>query len=374
VSGGDRYARQAILPEIGEAGQERLRRARLLFVGAGGLGSAALPYLAGAGVGRITIIDPDRVDRTNLHRQILYGERDVGRPKATAAADRLRDLNPDIEIVAIEGSVEPSNVAALLRDHDVVVDGCDTFAAKYLLADTTARLRMPLVYGSVTGMEAMVTVFDVRHGPCLRCLFPQPPEGFVPNCAQAGVLGPLVGITGAMQGAEAVKLLVVGSGAGSDERDGLRPLIGRLWHLDARDMRSRTVAVAKRAGCAGCAGTAKPVAWDAGHCAAVAAVDAATAAELPGALFVDVRERHEFAAGHIAGALNRPLSALRAAPASLPGAPSYVVYCSHGVRSVTASHLLTAAGFGGVHHLAGGLTGWSAPLEHGQPATTRAPG
>jgi sulfur-carrier protein adenylyltransferase/sulfurtransferase len=357
----ERYARQSILPEIGEAGQERLRGARLLCVGAGGLGSAALPYLAGAGVGRITIIDPDRVDRTNLHRQVLYGERDIGRPKALAAAERLRDLNPDIEIVGIEGRFEPANADALLHEHDLVVDGSDTYAAKYLLADATARLRMPLVYGSVTGMEAMVTVFDVRHGPCLRCLFPQPPQGFVPNCAQAGVLGPLVGITGAMQAAEAIKTLLADGGA-TAAVDGLRPLIGRLWHIDARDMRSRQVAVPKRAGCAGCAGTAPSVPFDAPSCSAVPVVDAERALALPGALFVDVREAHEFDVGHIPGALHRPLSALRRSAPELPSAPHYVVYCTHGVRSVSASQLLVAAGVGGVCHLEGGLTRWRGAL------------
>jgi sulfur-carrier protein adenylyltransferase/sulfurtransferase len=214
VSGAGRYARHELLPEIGVAGQERLRSGRLLCVGAGGLGSGALPYLAGAGIGRITIIDPDRVDRTNLQRQVVFGERDVGAPKALAAAARLRDLNPDIEVVGIEGRFDASNAEALLRAHDVAVDGSDNYAAKYLLADTTAKLRMPLVYGSVTSMDAMVTVFDVRHGPCLRCLFPKPPSGWVPNCAEAGVLGPLVGMIGAVQAAEAVKLLVGGGGDG----------------------------------------------------------------------------------------------------------------------------------------------------------------
>lgn len=362
----DRYARHAILPEIGSAGQERLSHARLLCVGAGGLGSAALPYLAGAGVGRITIIDPDRVDRSNLQRQTLYGEGDVGVPKARAAAARLRDLNGDIEIVGIEGRFDVTNAETLLREHDIALDGSDNYAAKYLLADTTARLRMPLVYGSVTGMEAMVTVFDVRRGPCLRCLFPQPPESWVPNCAEAGVLGPLVGITGAVQATEAIKTIVGGGSEG-----GLKPLVGRLWHVDARDMSTRRVAFARRDGCAGCAGTAEPITEDAPRCASPLAIGPDVAAGLADALFVDVREPEEFAAGHIPGALNRPLSALRHAPAALPTATAYVVYCSHGVRSVTAADLLGAAGIVGVRHLEGGLVNWHGPVTSSGDAGRR---
>lgn len=363
---GGRYDRHELLPEVGAVGQARVRAGRLLCVGAGGLGSGALPYLAGAGVGRITIIDPDRVDRSNLQRQVLFAESDVGRPKALAAAERLRALNPEVEVVAIEGRLDASNAETLLRAHDVVLDGSDNYAAKYLLADTTARLRLPLVYGSVTGMDAMVTVFDVRHGPCLRCLFPEPPRAWVPNCAEAGVLGPLVGMIGAVQAAEALKLLV---GASSDADAALRPLTGRLWYLDARDMRSRQVAVARREGCAGCAGTAEPVPDDVGRCAAPSdrsaalAIDAAEATALDAALFVDVRDPDEYARGHIPGAVSAPLTALRSAtPPTLPGASVYVVYCSHGVRSVAAAEALAAAGVRNVRHLAGGLTRWSGAL------------
>jgi len=357
----DRYARHTILREVGPEGQARLRGASVLCVGAGGLGSAALPYLVGAGIGRVTIVDPDRVDRSNLQRQVLYGEGDVGAPKVRAAAARLRDLNADVEVVALEGRVDAGNAEALVRSHDVVVDGSDNYATKYLLADATARLGRPLVYGSVTGWEAMVTVFDARRGPCLRCLFPEPPRGRVPNCAEAGVFGPLVGVTGAMQAAEALKLLL--------DDPALRPLVGRLWFVDGRDLATRQVAIARRPGCPGCAGTAEPVPDDAGRCAAggaaVVTIDAAAAAALEGALFVDVREPEEFAAGHLPGAINAPLSALRVAPPKLPTAPAYVLYCSHGVRSRTAAELLVAAGVAGVRHLEGGLARWE-----GAPAGT----
>lgn len=357
----DRYARHTVLPEIGPEGQARLAAARVLCVGAGGLASAALPYLVGAGVGRITIVDPDRVDRTNLQRQVLFGEGDVGAPKVRAAAARLRGLNGDVEIVALEDRVDASNVEVLLSAHDLVLDGSDSYATKYLLADTAVRLERPLVYGSVNGWEAMVTVFDVRDGPCLRCLFPEPPRARVPNCNEAGVFGPLVGVTGAMQAGEALKVLL--------GDPSLRPLVGRLWFVDGRDLSTRQLRVARRPGCAGCAGTATPVPDDAVRCATqvagdwatAAAIDARAAAALAGALFVDVRESDEFETGHLPGAVNRPLSALRAAPPSLPDAPAYVLYCSRGVRSRAAAEILIAAGVLGVHHLEGGLASWAGP-------------
>lgn len=358
MPGIDRYARHTVLPEIGPEGQARLAAARVLCVGAGGLGSAALPYLVAAGVGTVTILDPDRVDRTNLQRQVLYGERDVGAPKAGAGAARLRDLNPDVEIVAMEARLDATNVDELVRSHDLVLDGSDNYPTKYLLADATARLGRPLVYGSVTAWEAMVTVFDARQGPCLRCLFPQPPQGWVPNCSEAGVFGPLVGITGAMQAAEALKVLLADPS--------LRTLVGRLWFVDGRDLSTRQVAIPRRSGCEGCAGTAAPVADDAVRCAVDLALDARTAVSLEGAVFVDVREPDEFAAGHVPGAVNRPLSALRGGPHGLPAAASYVLYCSHGVRSRSAVAILEAAGVVGVRHLDGGLARWDGELTAGR--------
>ncbi len=358
MPGIDRYARHTVLPEIGPEGQARLAAARVLCVGAGGLGSAALPYLVAAGVGTVTILDPDRVDRTNLQRQVLYGERDVGAPKAGAGAARLRDLNPDVEIVAMEARLDATNVDELVRSHDLVLDGSDNYPTKYLLADATARLGRPLVYGSVTAWEAMVTVFDARQGPCLRCLFPQPPQGWVPNCSEAGVFGPLVGITGAMQAGEALKVLLADPS--------LRTLVGRLWFVDGRDLSTRQVAIPRRSGCEGCAGTAAPVADDAVRCAVDLALDARTAVSLEGAVFVDVREPDEFAAGHVPGAVNRPLSALRGGPHGLPAAATYVLYCSHGVRSRSAVAILESAGVVGVRHLDGGLARWDGELTAGR--------
>jgi sulfur-carrier protein adenylyltransferase/sulfurtransferase len=355
--GSDRYDRQTILPEIGPAGQDRLRRARVLCVGAGGLGCAALPYLAAAGVGTITLIDGDRLERSNLQRQVLYRDRDVGTPKARAAAAHLRALNPEVDVIGLEARLDAGNVDDLLRAHDLVIDGSDNYATKFLLGDATASLGMPLVYGSATGMEAMVTVFDARHGPCLRCLYPQPPRGWVPNCATAGVLGPLVGMVGAIQAAEAIKLL-----AGVDRLPGGQSLVGRLWVLDARDMTSRQIATARRSGCPTCAGTPAPLDVPTVTCAPLEALDAATAAAWDDASFVDVREPEEYARGHIPGALLRPLSTLRQAPDALPPAPRYVLYCATGPRSVVAARLLAERGIGRLAYLHGGIAAWGGGL------------
>lgn len=359
----ERYGRQMLVPEIGEEGQERLRRASLLCVGAGGLASAALPYLAGAGVGRITIIDADRVDRSNLHRQVLYEERDVGAPKAVAAAQHLRGLNPDIEVVGIEGRLDADDADPLIAAHDVILDGSDNFATKFLLADVTAKHGRPLVYGSVIGMEGMVSVFDARVGPCFRCIYPQPPSEWVPNCAEAGVLGPLVGMVGTIQAAEAVKLL-----AGEGRSTGLRSLVGKLWVLDARDMSSRQLTIHPREGCGTCAGTPDPVHLPEAECATAPGLDAAAVEASSDVVLVDVREEEEYVRGHIPGALCRPLSTLdEHAALALPDAPRYLVYCSRGPRSIAAVDVLHRAGVTGLTFLRGGLGAWNGPLAYDEP-------
>src|SRR6056297_1686228 len=237
-----RYLKQRLVPEIGQTGQARLARSRVLCIGAGGLGCASLPYLAGAGVGQITIIDDDRVERSNLQRQVLFGESDLGLPKAQAALRRLSDLNPQIELQALDERLSIENVESLFRDHDLVLDGSDNYATKFLCGDASVKFGVPLIYASATGMEAMVTLFDAADGGCLRCLFPSPPTGWVPNCAEAGVLGPLVGMAGCIQATEAVMWLVTGRSA----------LNGRLWWLDARAAASRQLELRKRSECRTC--------------------------------------------------------------------------------------------------------------------------
>jgi adenylyltransferase/sulfurtransferase len=329
----ERYRKHTLVPEIGEQGQAAIGRGRVLVVGAGGLGSAVLPYLAGAGVGRITLIDDDRVERSNLQRQVLFGESSLGTAKATAAAARLADLNAEIEIRALPARLDADNVGPLLAKHDVVVDGSDNYATKYLLADACVRFNRPLVYGSVTGMDALVSVFDASRGPCLRCLFPAPPDGWVPNCAQAGVLGPLVGVTGAMQATEAVKLLAGRADAG------VEPMIGRLWTMDARSGESRVLRVQRRDDCAGCSSSARPV--NRGEDTPLREIEIGEIARYPDWPLLDVREAEEYAAGHAPGAVSVPLSALQRGAAEVPAdAPGFLVYCLSGQRCREAAVLL----------------------------------
>lgn len=354
----ERYARQALVPEIGTKGQARLAGSRALCIGAGGLGCASLPYLAGAGIGHVTIVDHDRVDRSNLQRQVLFGESSLGRPKAEAAAERLADLNPDITVEALETRLDTGNIEALFSRHDLVIDGSDNYATKFLCGDGAVKFGRPLVYASATGMEAMIGVFDAARGPCLRCLFPEPPTGWVPNCAEAGVLGPLVGMAGCIQATEAIKWLVGGS---------LEGLVGRVWWIDARDMSSRQLEVRKRPDCAVCAIDADQINLHSAQ-SMVREIDAGHAFHLDGAVFIDVREPGEFSEGHIAGAVNIPLSRLTADPeTALPPARCHVVYCRSGPRALSAARAL-AKRYDALQCLRGGILAWDKPLERGPAA------
>ena len=348
----DRYLKQRLVPEIGDAGQERLSRSRVLCVGAGGLGCASLPYLAGAGVGQITIIDADRVERSNLQRQVLFGESDLGHPKAEAALRRLSDLNPRIELQALEERLSTANVESLFRNHDLVLEGSDNYATKFLCGDASVKFSVPLVYASATGMEAMVTLFDAADGPCLRCLFPSPPTGWVPNCAEAGVLGPLVGMAGCIQATEAVMWLVTG-------RSGLK---GRLWWLDARTAASRQLELKKRSECPTC-GLPRERIELVHEPPAFPEIDFPRARELKQKLFVDVREIGEFEEGHLPGAIHLPLSRLaRDADVSLDKAQHYVLYCQTGPRAERAAQILAGRGLR-LYLLRGGIASWDGEPE-----------
>ncbi|HKV90637.1 MAG TPA: molybdopterin-synthase adenylyltransferase MoeB, partial [Thermoplasmata archaeon] len=235
-----RYSRHLLLPEVGEAGQKRLRNARVLIVGVGGLGAPASLYLAAAGVGTLGLVDDDRVDTSNLQRQVLYSTGEVGVPKIRAAARRLRALNPNVRIVVHPGRLTSANAMKILRRYDVVLDGTDNFPTRYLVNDATVLLRKPYVYGSVYRFEGQVSVFDARHGPCYRCLFPEPPPPeLVPSCAEGGVLGVVPGLVGVWQASEVLKLLL-GTG---------EPLTGRILLLDARSASAREVRVRKNPAC-----------------------------------------------------------------------------------------------------------------------------
>jgi adenylyltransferase/sulfurtransferase len=358
-----RYSRHLLIPEVGLAGQERLAAARVLVVGAGGLGSPVLTYLAAAGVGRIGLIDDDVVDETNLQRQILYATADIGKPKALVAADRLHALNPQIAIDAFEIRLDAANARDIVRLYDVVVDGTDTFGSRYLINDACVLEGKPDVYGSIFRFDGQISIFGAPGGPCYRCLYPEPPPAeLVPNCAEGGVLGVLAGIVGTWQASEALKLVL---GIGS-------PLVGRLLLVDALDARVREVRIARDPACPLCGDAA--TLRDVSSAPAGAPEDPAdleiSAAELEAALardpqarLLDVREPHEAVLGAPPGATSLPASELEARLHELDATAHYIVACRVGVKSRWAARRLRDAGFGGVRHLRDGLLAYAALVE-----------
>lgn len=356
-----RYSRHLLIPEVGLAGQEKLGAARVLVVGAGGLGAPVLQYLAAAGIGTLGIADDDRVDVTNLQRQVIFSDADVGRGKAVAAAERLRALNAGITVEALPLRVEARNVRALVRGYDVIVDATDSFESRYLLSDASRLENRPDVYGSIFRFDGQVSVF-APGGPCYRCLFPEaPPAGSVPTCAEGGVLGVLAGMVGTWQANEVLKL-VLGIG---------RPLAGRLALIDALSGTTREVALPSDPGCPlhGERPTILDVAEQPPVGPAAAAPGARTilAAELdgylarfPAARVLDVREPHERALGPAPQALVLAASELESRLGELDRTIDYVVACRIGVKSLWAVRRLAEAGFRRLHHLEGGLLAYAA--------------
>lgn len=355
-----RYQRHLSLSGFGPAAQAKLRAGRVLVIGAGGLGCPALLYLAAAGVGKITLLDPDVVDVSNLQRQVLYTSADAGQPKATTAARRLRELNPLIDVVPLATRFTRDNALSLVSAHDVVVDGSDNFATRYLANDACVLAARPLVYGAIHGYEGQVSVFNWRGGPTYRCLFPEPPApGTVPNCAEAGVLGVLPGFIGTLQATEAIKLL---TGIGE-------PLSGRLLLWNALTMATRTVRFS--ADPASRLIRELPPEGYGETCATPerSSPEEITADELRGSLdtmqLLDVREDWERALGAIQPSVHVPLGALateaaRPLLAVLDPARPTVVYCAGGVRSLKALVPLRAQyGFTHVLSLRGGYQGWN---------------
>lgn len=354
----DRYSRQMILPEIGPEGQARLGAARVLVVGAGGLGCPALQYLAGAGVGTIGIIDHDRVAISNLQRQILFSTDDAGKSKALAARDRLQALNPDITLQVHDAELTDKNAAGLFSAYDIIVDGTDNFAAKYLINDVAVKLGKPVVYAAIQGFDGQVAVFDAAHGPCYRCLFPQPPRGVVLNCAEAGVIGALAGIVGTVQAMEVIKLIV--------GHENFRPLRGFLWMIDAKTMETNLLAVPKRDDCPVCSRPAAEIvpqyASPVCSLAMVREIECADLTAMAGVMMIDVRERDEWDQGHIEGACHIPLSALKHNPEifSPHRMNPCILYCQRGMRSRMAAEILLNAGFSDLYSLKGGYEMWLA--------------
>jgi sulfur-carrier protein adenylyltransferase/sulfurtransferase len=355
-----RYSRHLLIPEVGLEGQRKLSAARVLCVGAGGLGSPILAYLVAAGIGRIGIVDDDVVDVTNLQRQILYATQDVGKQKAAVAAERLHGLNPQVAIDAIPVRLNASNARDLIRLYDVVVDGTDTFGSRYVINDACVLEKKLDVYGSIFRFDGQISVFGASGGPCYRCLFPEPPPpDTVPTCAEGGVLGVLAGIVGTWQASETLKLIL---GIGT-------PLVGRLLLVDALDARLREVRIARDPGCPLCGDhptiTAVAELLDERPAPRVPEIDAAEleARLAAGNILLDVREPHEAVLGTMEGALAIPASALEARLHELDTAKTYVVACRVGARSLWAIERLRDAGFGRLVHLRGGLLSYAARNE-----------
>lgn len=360
-----RYSRHLALREVGVEGQEKLKAARVLVIGAGGLGSPSALYLAASGVGTLGVIDCDRVDVSNLQRQVLYATDSVGRPKADAARERLRALNPDIELVAHQVELRAANVREIFAPYDVVLDGTDRFATRYLANDACVLLRKPLVSAAIHRFEGQAMTYAPGRSPCYRCLFPEPPaDGLVPNCAEAGVLGVLPGVLGTIQATEAIKLIV---GVGE-------PLLGRLLTYDALAMRFAEFRFERRKDCAVCGErptiTEPRDAPELCSPEALTAVRRLSARELRtlldqpnAAAVIDVREPREYAVAHLPGAVNIPVGELQRRIGEVPPASTQVFVCRSGGRSLTASAIAARSGSGNAAHLEGGLLAWQREID-----------
>ena len=367
-----RYSRHLLIPEVGLEGQRKLKAARVLCIGAGGLGSPVAMYLAAAGVGTIGIVDFDTVDFSNLQRQLLHSTADVGRLKLDSAKDTLAALNPGVTIVPHEVVLSSENALSILGPYDIIVDGTDNFPTRYLVNDACVLLGKPNVYGSIYRFEGQASIFAAPDGPCYRCLYPEPPPaGLVPSCAEGGVLGVLPGIIGTIQATEAIKLIV---GAGE-------PLAGRLLIFDALKMRFREVRLRRDPAC--------PICGD--HPTIRALIDYQEFCGVPGAeathargefdvtalelkeeldqgrdlLLLDVREPLEYEINRIPGSRLVPLAELPGRLDTLGSAPDIVAYCKTGARSATAAQLLRSAGFH-ARNLAGGIEEWIGKVDPDQ--------
>jgi len=369
-----RYSRHLIMPEVGMEGQLKLKRARVLMIGTGGLGAPLGLYLAAAGVGHLGLVDFDVVDSSNLQRQVTFTTADVGKPKSEAAKARLLALNPAIEIVSYETRLTSDNALELFRDYDIIVDGTDNFPTRFLVNDACVLLGKPNVYGSIFRFEGQATVFGYPGGPCYRCLYPEPPPpGLVPSCAEGGVLGVLPGIVGSIQAMETIKLIL---GAGE-------PLVGRLLLFDALAMRFRELKLKKNPECPVCGehrtltklidyeefcgirGEEAPAMTD--------GIPEITATELKArqdrgekVFILDVREPHEYQICNLNGKLI-PLGELPRRVNELDSSVEMVVHCRSGKRSADAIHFLQTAGFKKLWNLKGGVLAWADEVDPRMP-------
>ena len=369
-----RYARHLILPNVGVEGQKRLKAARVLIIGAGGLGSPLALYLAAAGVGHLGLVDFDVVDVSNLHRQILHGTKDIGRPKTESARDRIADVNPLVELTTFDTALTSQNALGIIEKYDIVVDGTDNFATRYLVNDACVLLGKPNVYGSIFRFEGQASVFSTRDGPCYRCLYPTPPPpGTVPSCAEGGVFGVLPGLVGTIQATETIKLIL---GIGDS-------LAGRLLLIDANAMSFRTMNVRKNPACPACGTHEITKLIDYEEFCGVKTSDGGskmddvmpeiTPTELAVRLkagdvdLIDVREPNEWDIARIPGARLIPMGQFPAVIPSLDSSRDIVVQRRSGMRSGKVVRQLQDAGFTNVWNLAGGILRWSDDVDSTVP-------
>ena len=369
-----RYSRHLIMPEVALDGQKKLKQAKVLTIGAGGLGSPLAMYLAAAGVGTIGIVDFDVVDESNLQRQIIHGTSDVGRKKMESARDTLKDINPNVEIIAFEEALSSENALEIFEDFDIIVDGTDNFPTRYLVNDACVLLGKPNVYGSIFRFEGQASVFYAEEGPCYRCLYPEPPPpGLVPSCAEGGVLGILPGSIGITQATETVKLIL---GIGE-------PLIGRLLLYDALGMSYREMKLRKDPNCPVCG--ENPTVTELIDYQEFCGIPQAAAAEQENGVpeitvtelkqkmdsgedvnVLDVREPHEYEVANI-GVRLIPLGELPQRLAELDQSENFAIHCKSGARSAKAVKLLQDAGFQNVYNVKGGITAWSEEIDPSVP-------
>ncbi|HEY7223527.1 MAG TPA: adenylyltransferase/sulfurtransferase MoeZ [Micromonosporaceae bacterium] len=372
-----RYSRHLIIPDVAMAGQKRLKNAKVLVIGAGGLGSPALMYLAAAGVGTLGIVDFDTVDESNLQRQIIHGQSDVGRPKAESAAESVREVNPYVNVVVHNTTLSNDNVFEIFSQYDLIVDGTDNFATRYMVNDAAVLLGKPYVWGSIYRFDGQASVFWAEHGPCYRCLYPEPPPpGMVPSCAEGGVLGVLCASIGSIQVTEAIKVL---TGVGE-------PLVGSLIVYDALEMSYRKIKVRKDPNCAICGesptitglidyedfcGVVSPEAASATAGSTITVIELRDwlASDKPIQL-VDVREPAEYEIVKIPGSVLIPKGDIVSGQAlsELPQDRQIVLYCKSGVRSAEALAAVKAAGFKDAVHVYGGVSAWVRQVDPSLPS------
>ncbi|ATC65357.1 molybdenum cofactor biosynthesis protein MoeB [Nibricoccus aquaticus] len=375
-----RYSRHILLDEIGVEGQRKLAAAKVLIVGAGGLGSPAALYLAAAGVGTIGIADFDRVQEHNLQRQLLHGTSSIGKLKTDSAADRLADINPFVRVVPLLDGVTVKNAMPLFSGYDVIVDGSDNFATRYLNNDAAFLAKKPLVYGSIFKFEGQVAVFDpARGGPCYRCLFPEPPPaGSVPNCGEAGVVGALCGVIGSLQALETIKLI-----AGFGE-----PLIGRMLTYDALRQQFNTITLPRDPDCPLCGRSPKITALHSENYQTTCETPAASTSSPSsmsnethpleisveetkrlletnpnGTVLIDVREAHEVEICRIPSAQHIPMRQIPEHLGDLPADKHLLIHCHHGGRSMRVTEFLRSRGLTAVTNVAGGIDAWSLQID-----------